>query len=93
MIKLIDLLQEEKIERRNPFQTTKTDINPETGQITWDINYDALTRLNKALEELSRSFDIMAKRYPQDNKLQKYAEDFKNFKKKIRMHITKNYNK
>lgn len=93
MIKLKDLLQEEKIERRNPFQTTKTNINPETGQVTWDVSYDALTRINKALEELSRSFDMMAKRHPDDQKLQKYAEDFRNFKKKVRMHITKNYSK
>ena len=90
MIKLKDLLQEEKIERRNPFQTTKTNINPETGQVTWDVSYDALTRINKALEELSRSFDMMAKRHPDD---QKFAEDFRNFKKKVRMHITKNYSK
>ena len=46
MIKLKDLLQEEKIERRNPFHTQKVDVNQETGKVTWDVSYDALTKLN-----------------------------------------------
>lgn len=73
------------------FKTTKTAVDPETGQITWDVEYTPLVKIDTELERLANELDSAVKKHPKDQKLQQYNELFKSFKKSFRTHITKHY--
>ena len=73
------------------FKTTKTAVDPETGQITWDVEYTPLIKIDAELESLAIELDSAVKKHPKDEKLQQYNEFFKNFKKSFRTHVTKHY--
>lgn len=73
------------------FTTTKTSTDPETGQITWDVEYTPLVKIDRELEDLASQLDTAVKKHPEDEKLQQYNEIFKNFKKAFRTHVTKHY--
>ena len=49
-MKLVDLIYEEDA---LGFKTTKTNIDPETGQITWDVEYTPLVKIDGELEKLA----------------------------------------
>lgn len=73
------------------FKTTQTAVDPETGQITWDVEYTPLVKIDTELGKLADELDSAVKKHPEDEKLQQYNELFKNFKKSFRTHITKHY--
>lgn len=89
-MKLKDILFEEDA---LGFKTTKTNVDPETGQVTWDVEYTPLVRIDGELEKLATELDSATKKHPEDEKLQQYNELFKNFKKAFRSHVTKHYRK
>jgi hypothetical protein len=75
------------------FKTTQTSIDPVTGQVTWDVEYTPLVKVDSELEKLAIDLDSAVKKHPKDEKLQQYNEFFKNFKKSFRTHVTKHYRK
>jgi len=75
------------------FKTTQTSIDPITGQVTWDVEYTPLVKIDGKLEKLAIELDNAVRKYPEDEKLQQYNEFFKNFKKSFRTHVTKRYRK
>lgn len=89
-MKLVDLIYEEDA---LGFKTTKTNIDPETGQITWDVEYTPLVKIDGELEKLAIELDSAVRKHPKDEKLQQYNEFFKNFKKGFRSHVTRHYKK
>jgi len=89
-MKLKDLIFEEDA---LSFKTTKTDINPATGQITWDVEYTPLIKIDGELEKLAIELNNAVRKHPEDEKLQQYNEFFKRFKKGFRTHVTKRYKK
>jgi len=89
-MKLVNIIYEEDAKS---FKTTQTAVDPETGQITWDVEYTPLVRIDGELEDLATELDTAVRKYPEDQKLQQYNELFKNFKKAFRTHVTKHYSK
>lgn len=75
------------------FKTTKTNVDPETGQITWDVEYTPLVKIDDDLEELVDELERAVDKHPKDEKLQQYFLLLKNFKKGFRTHVTKHYRK
>ena len=75
------------------FKTTKSNIDPETGQITWDVEYTPLIKIDDDLEGLVDELERAIKKHPEDIKLEQYFTLLKNFKKSFRTHVTKHYKK
>ena len=75
------------------FKTTKTDVDPETGAITWDVEYTPLIKIDRDLENIAAELETAVKKHSDDVKLAQYNELFKNFKKAFRSHVTKHYGK
>ena len=75
------------------FKTTKTNVDPETGQITWDVEYTPLAKIDDDLEDLVNELERAVSKHPKDEKLQQYFTFLKNFKKGFRTHVTKHYRK
>jgi len=87
-MKLIDIL--ESMER---FTTTLRDEDPETGALTWKVDYTPLKSLDVNLEKIYTDFQKAAEKHPEDKKLQTFLETFSLFKKLLRRHITQTYGK
>jgi carbamate kinase len=88
MIKLLNILEEQ-----NRFKTTKIDKDPQTGTITWKVEYTPLLSLNKNLDKVYSDFQKAAEKNLNDTKLQEYLEAFALLKKGLRSHITRTYGK
>lgn len=89
-MKLVDILFEEDA---LGFKTTKTNVDPETGQITWDVEYTPLVKIDDDLEDLVDELERAVSRHSDDEKLQQYFQLLKNLKKSFRTHVTKHYRK
>ena len=87
-MKLQDIINES-----DSFKTTKTHIDPETGAITWDVEYTPLVKIDRELETMVSQLDAAVKQHPDDEKLQKLADTFRNWKKVFRSHVTRRYSK
>jgi predicted HAD superfamily phosphohydrolase len=67
--------------------TTLTDIDPETGRLTWDVKY------NVRPEELYKKLDELVnflKRAPGNSELGKIRDEIRSIKNKTRRLITQN---
>jgi hypothetical protein len=87
-MKLADLLE---IDPR--FETPEIGQDPESGRISWKVEYTPLHSLNKNLDKIYTDFKNAATKHPEDIKLQEFLDTFALFKKLLRTHITKNYKK
>lgn len=86
-MKIKDILKED----REDFKTTKTGKDPVTGQITWDVEYTPMIRLRKEVEELYQAFKETTKKYPDDQKLEKFFEVYSSFKRQFKTHVNRKY--
>jgi hypothetical protein len=86
-MKIKDILKEDE----EDFKLTKTSTDPETGQISWDVEYTPMVRLRKEVEELYDAFKGTVKKYPDDQKLEKFFEVYSSFKRQFKAHVNRKY--
>ncbi|MAO19496.1 MAG: hypothetical protein CMJ25_01985 [Phycisphaerae bacterium] len=73
-------------------KSTITNINPETGQISWDVDYiPDVGELVKDVNELTKTAKKVAVRAKNDSKFRDIYDDAKLLRNKIRTHIRNNY--
>lgn len=91
-MKLSDIIREEEWEQDSPdFKTKKTGVNPETGQISWDVEYTPLKGVDDAIGKAYDEYKDLLKKYPEDQKLEKLFDIFASFKKAYRTHVSRKY--
>ena len=92
-MKIKDILQEEEWEKSptGSFQTKKVSVDPETGQVSWDVEYTPLIGLDADLEDAYEEFKKAIRKHPDDEKLEKLFEVFAAFKRQFRSHVTRKY--
>lgn len=88
-MKIRDIILEKGWEKS--FKTTKTGVDPETGGISWDVEYSPLFTLNKNLDEIAKDFKGLLFQNPNDDKLKEFYSNYINFKKQFRTYITRTY--
>jgi hypothetical protein len=91
MIKLQNLLKEEK--SRTSFKTQQTAVNPETGKITWSVQYHPAREVEKGLDKLDKDLKSLLDKNPQDTKFEEYYETFRKYKKSLNTYLNKQYSK
>ena len=87
-MKLVDIIYEDDA---LGFKTTQTGVDPETGQVTWDVEYTPLIKIDSDLEQLANELELAVEKHPEDEKLKQYNDILKNFKKSFRNHVTRKY--
>lgn len=75
------------------FQTQQTDVDQETGKISWKVIPTPSVSLNNNLDQVYADFIKFASQYPNDPILEKYLQNFRNLKQALRSHMTKKYSK
>ena len=80
-----------KIQEKSKFTTRQTDFNPETGQISWDVEYTPLVDLRNEVEELFEAYKKTIQKYPDDEKLNKLFDVYSSFKRAFKTHVNKRY--
>jgi hypothetical protein len=86
-MKIKDILKEDQ----EDFKFTKTGTDPETGQVSWDVEYTPMIRLRKEVEELYEAFKKTLGKYPDDQKLEKFFEVYSSFKRQFKTHVNRKY--
>jgi hypothetical protein len=90
-MKIKDLLEQEWKQDSPEFKSKETGIDPETGSVSWDIEYTPLRGVDKSIEKAYNEYKDAIKKYPNDQKLDKLFELFTAFKKEFRKHVTRKY--
>jgi len=92
-MKLIDILREEEEWRQDTpsFKTKRTGQDPETGTISWDIEYTPLKGVDNAIDKAYEEYKEVLRKYPDDQKLDKLFDVFASFKKAFRTHVSRKY--
>lgn len=86
-MKIKDLLNEDN----DNFKLTDKKVNPETGQISFNVEYTPMIRLRKEVEELYDAFKDTLQKYPEDQKLEKFFDVFASFKRQFKTHVNRKY--
>lgn len=73
------------------FKTKQTNIDPITGQITWDVEYTPLTDIDKSIEDVYSDFKEALRKHPEDQKLEQLFDSFAAWKREFRRHISRKY--
>lgn len=93
-MKIKDLLKEESWNQDSPdFRSKQTGIDPETGAVSWDIQYTPLKGVDDAIEKAYTDYKTILKKYPEDQKLEQLFNVFSAFKKAYRTHVNRRYGK
>lgn len=93
-MKIRDIIREKDWEQDSTaFKSKKTGVDPETGQISWDIEYTPLVNLRKNVEETYEDFKGVLKKYPDDQKLEKLFDVYASFKRSLKIHVNRKYGK
>jgi hypothetical protein len=92
MIQLRNILKEE-VTPRTTFTTNQQGIDPETGQIKWDVKYHPAKGLEKGLEDLKEQMELLIRQNPKDLKLIELYDTFRKYKKILNTHLNKQYPK
>lgn len=90
-MKIKDILEQEWKQDSPEFKTKETGVNPETGQISWDVEYTPLIGVDRAIEKAYGQYKDVLKKYPDDQKLDKLFDIFAAFKREFRKHVTRKY--
>lgn len=91
MIKLKDILKEST--PRTSFTTIKQDIDDETGQISWQVQYHPAKELEKNLITMQEQIERLIRNNPKDIKLIEFYDLYRKFKKSFNTHLNKQYPK
>lgn len=73
------------------FTTKQTGYDPETGQISWDVEYTPLIDLRNEVEDLFEAYKKTIQKYPDDEKLNKLFEVYSSFKRAFKTHVNRRY--
>ena len=87
-MKITDLL-----ENNDAFTTHKRGKDPETGTVTWDVEYSTILDADKHLDRTIEALEEVSRKRPDDEKLKKFVDLAKALRKSYRMHTTRNYTK
>lgn len=90
-MKLTDILNEGWEQESPDFKTRRTGVDPETGQISWDVEYTPLKGVDDNFEEAYQDFKKILRKYPNDEKLEKLFNVFASFKRQFRTHVSRKY--
>jgi hypothetical protein len=90
-MKIKDILEQGWVQDTPNFKTKKTGVDPETGTISWDIEYTPLRGVDKAIDKAYDEYKDVLKKYPDDQKLEKLFDIFASFKKQFRTHVSRKY--
>lgn len=90
-MKIKDILEQEWRQDTPSFKTKKTGVDPETGTISWDIEYTPLKGVDRAIDKAYDEYKDVLKKYPDDQKLEKLFDIFASFKKQFRTHVSRKY--
>ena len=71
-------------------EIAKVKTDPETGTISWTIEYTPLKGVDNAIDN-AYEYKKVLRKYPDDQKLEKLFDIFAAFKKQFRMHVTRKY--
>ena len=89
-MKLVDIIKEDN---GLGFTTKQTHVDPETGQVTWDVEYTPLTKIDSDLDKMLYQLEKAVKDNPGDAKLASMVDIYRNWKKAFRTHVTRTYRK
>lgn len=90
-MKIKDILEQEWKQDTERFKSKQTDIDPETGSISWDIEYTPLTGVDKSIEKAFNELKDAVRKHPNDEKLEKLLDVFSSWKREFRKHVTRKY--
>lgn len=90
-MKIKNILEQKWKQDSPEFQTKKTNIDPETGQVTWDVEYTPLINIDKSIEKIYEELKHALKKHPDDPKLEKLFDVFAAWKKQFRTHVNRKY--
>lgn len=90
-MKIKDILEQEWKQDSPEFKSKQTGVDPETGRISWDIEYTPLKGVDTAIEKAYDEYKDVLKKYPDDQKLDKLFDIFAVFKREFRKHVTRKY--
>ena len=83
-MKIKDILEQDWKQDSPQFKTKQTGVDPETGQISWDIEYTPLVGVDKAIGNAYDEYKDVLRKYPDDQKLEKMFDIFAAFKREFR---------
>jgi hypothetical protein len=89
MIKLNEIIKES----RASFSTSKQEVDPETGQISWQVKYHPAKELEKTLTGVQEQIEKLIRNNPKDIKLIEFYDLYRKFKKSFNTHLNKQYPK
>lgn len=92
-MKIKDLLEQDWKQDTPGFKSKQTDVDPETGSISWDIEYTPLTGVDKAVERAYQEYKDALQKHPEDQKLEKLFDVFAAWKREFRKHVSRKYGK
>jgi len=87
-MKITDLLED-----NDAFSTKKTHVDPETGTVTWDVDYSTILDADKQIDKAVDALEHVARQRQDDPKLEKLVELARKLRKSYRMHTTRKYTK
>lgn len=79
--------------RDKSFKTQRTKFNPETGQISWDVEFTPLSALRDTITQATEYFKDTLRKYPEDYRLNHLYSKFMGFKKAFSTYMNQKYNK
>ena len=80
------------IKSKDGVKTTVTDIDKETGAVTWDVKYiPNITKLVEDINELTKTAKGVSVKVKEDSKFREIYEDSTSLRNKIRTHVRNNY--
>ena len=86
-MKIKDILKEEPTEAR----LVNKRVDPETGAISHDVQYDNIYTLRKEVEQLNDAFKETIQDYPNDEQLYKLFTVYSKFKRAFKTHVNRKY--
>ena len=90
-MKIKNIIEQEWKQDSPEFQTKKTNSDPVTGQVSWDVEYTPLIGIDKSIESVYSEFKDALKKHPEDQKLEKLFDVFASWKREFRKHISRKY--
>lgn len=90
-MKIKDLLEQDWKQDNPDFKTKKTDVDPTTGKISWEVEYTPLKGVDDNFEQAYQDFKKIIQKYPNDAKLEKFFDVFASLKRNYRAHVTRKY--
>jgi hypothetical protein len=92
MIKLKNIINENTSSRRT-FTTSQQNVDNDTGQISWQVQYHPAKELEKNLIVLQEQIEKLIRNNPKDIKLIEFYDLYRRFKKSFNTHLNKQYPK